>query len=139
MMTFSLKRCVSPWATTGGATTVPLSPAASRESQVGAVLALMTSSMYLKCSLLRPRSLKVIVSPSLTWAEGMSSLWPFTADHAVADDLAGLVAGFAEAETVDDVVEPRFEDADEVFAGNAGAADGFLVVADELAFRGRRS
>ena len=55
-------------------------------------------------------------------------------DEAVADDLARLVARIGEAEAVDDVVEARFEQADKVLARNAGAADGFLVVAHELLF-----
>src|SRR3954469_14315999 len=51
---------------------------------------------------------------------------------AVPDELAGHVPGRREAGPVDDVVEPRLEDAQQVLAGLAGPAVGLLVVATEL-------
>src|SRR5689334_13645213 len=51
---------------------------------------------------------------------------------AVPDELAGRVAGLGEARPVDDVVQPRLEDAQQVLAGLAGAAVRLLVVAAEL-------
>ena len=53
-------------------------------------------------------------------------------DVAVADDLACLVARRGEAETVDDVVEPALEQAQQVLARDALLAARELVVAAEL-------
>ena len=54
-------------------------------------------------------------------------------DRAVTDQLARLGARRPEAHPVDDVVEPRLQQHQQVLAGVALAARGFLVVAAELA------
>ena len=50
----------------------------------------------------------------------------------MADQLAGLPAGAGEAGAVDHVVQPGLQQLQQVFAGLAGAAHGFLVVPAEL-------
>jgi hypothetical protein len=52
----------------------------------------------------------------------------------VAHDLAGLVTRFPEAESVHDVIEAGFEEANEVLAGDTGTADRFFIIAYKLAF-----
>ena len=112
----------------------PRMAATSRLSHDGGFLDLSVSCTILQYSLRMPRGVNVTTSPSLRWAEGTSSLRPFTAMMAVADDLARLAAGVGEADAVDDVIETRLEESDEVLAGDAGTAESFLVVADELLF-----
>ena len=53
---------------------------------------------------------------------------------AVANHLASLSPALAEAEPMDDVVQPAFEDHHQRVAGVALALYGFMVVLAELAF-----
>ena len=53
---------------------------------------------------------------------------------AVAHELTGLTTGAGDAGAVDDVVQARLEDLQQVVTGLAGTVGGFLVVADELLF-----
>jgi hypothetical protein len=68
----------------------------------------------------------------LTISEGCLPASPLTAMARVRDQLTRLGAGRAEAHPVDDVVEPRLEQADQVRAGVALQARRLLEVAAEL-------
>jgi len=56
-------------------------------------------------------------------------------DMAVIDHLAGGAAGIGQAEAVDHVVEPGFQELEQNLAGDAAAAQRDLVIAAELAFQ----
>ena len=53
-------------------------------------------------------------------------------NQAVAHELASLVSRIREAEPVDDVIDPRFEKTDKIFARDTGASNRLFVVPPEL-------
>ena len=67
-------------------------------------------------------SVAATTSPAFTRADGMFKQLAVHRDRAVADELARFGARRAEAHAVDDVVEPRFEQLQQVLAGRALAA-----------------
>ena len=68
----------------------------------------------------------------LTWKLGMFDAPAVDLEVAVTHELPCLGARGREAEAVDDVVQSRLEQAQEVLAADARAAGGLLVVVAEL-------
>ena len=91
----------------------------------------LTASVMRSCFLAFSRT--ATVSPALTEYDAMLTTSPLTVMRAVRDQLARFGAGRAEAHAVDDVVEARLEQHQQVRAGVALAALGFGEVAAELA------
>src|SRR5262249_31699930 len=70
---------------------------------------------------------------SLHKGRGDIGLATIQVEVAMVDQLAGLGTRITKAEAIDDIIQPRFENLDEVVAGLARAARGLIELAQELA------
>ena len=95
----------------------PSTPAASSSSHLGTPRPFTASTDCATCAFLAARARRT-TSPSRTWKDGMLSFG--RSPHvAVAHELPRLGARAAEAEPVDDVVQPPLELCEQVLAGDA--------------------